>query len=187
MGIAARLLLLSRLSEKMLTNVWPEKVEARFWKKVKKTVRCWEWQAARSSDNYGIYGTGEKTLHGAPRTMSAHRFSYCLTHNLKVLPKGFDVLHSCDNSICVNPAHLRMDTRLANTRDMFSKGRGKPGSRLGVPRAILKAADVLLIRRMHASKLVSLGGLARKYKVTHKTIANIINGLSWRNLGNTLT
>jgi DNA-binding MarR family transcriptional regulator len=46
----------------------------------------------------------------------------------------------------------------------------------------LGPAEVLTIRKKYASKLFTLGDLARQYKVTRKTIANIIDRVSWKNL-----
>lgn len=168
-------------------RVWSEKIEARFWNKVNKTLSCWWWLGAFSSDGYGTYGIGEKTIHGSPKTMSAHRFSYCLANNVKKLPTKLDCLHSCDNPKCVNPSHLRLDTRSANIRDMCSKGRGRPGTRAGMPRAVLSESQVRQIIAKFNSKFFAIGQLAREYKVTHKTVANIVQGKSWKNLGNTLT
>lgn len=168
-------------------KTWPEHVRERFYAKVQKTAGCWWWKGAVSSDGYGSSGTGVRTKNGGTRLVGAHKFSYMLTYNVDFIPRKFDCLHSCDNSLCVNPAHLSVNTRQANIRDCYSKGRGRPGTRPGEPRARLSANQVLEIRRKYASNLYTLGELRREYKVTHKTIADIVQGKSWKNLGNTLT
>lgn len=105
-----------------------------------------------------------------------------LENNVASIPRSQDCLHACDNKLCVNPAHIRVDSRKANIRDCYSKGRGRPGTRPGEPRAVLSANDVIVIRRKYASKLFTLGDLARQYKVTRKTVANIVDGKSWKTL-----
>lgn len=36
---------------------------------------------------------------------------------------GVDIMHSCDNRLCVNPAHLAIGTRSENMKDAYNKGR----------------------------------------------------------------
>lgn len=43
--------------------------------------------------------------------------------NFGPIPKGLQVLHTCDNVLCVNLNHLFLGTAKDNTRDMFEKGR----------------------------------------------------------------
>ena len=39
------------------------------------------------------------------------------------IPKGFIVMHLCDNPSCINPVHLRLGTRGNNLQDAYKKGR----------------------------------------------------------------
>ena len=89
-------------------------LEQRFWKKVNKTKNCWLWIGCISKYGYGKIGANGKTLL-APRVSWKIHFGQ--------IPKGFCVLHKCDNSRCVNPKHLFLGTQADNIHDMYKKGR----------------------------------------------------------------
>jgi hypothetical protein len=96
-----------------------------------------------------------------------------------------EICHACDTSLCVNPRHLRWDTRLANIRDMVERGRRKGirstyGERQGS--AKLKEADVLAIRAQYAAGGVSQEALGRKYGVTQTMISRIVRNVGWKHL-----
>lgn len=59
--------------------------------------------------------------------VGAHRYSWALAHG-RPAPKGSQVMHSCDNPPCVNPAHLSVGSSSDNRRDAAQKGR-IPGNR----------------------------------------------------------
>jgi hypothetical protein len=84
---------------------------------------CWEWQGGKNNIGYGMMRDG-------PKMRTTHRVSY-EEHNQSSIPSHLVVMHSCDNKLCVNPAHLSLGTRKDNTDDMIRKGRhnyfgGKP-------------------------------------------------------------
>ena len=78
---------------------------------------CWIWQGGKNNINYGMMRDGKKM-----RTV--HRVSY-EEHSQTKIPIGMSILHSCDNTLCANPAHLTIGTHQQNMRDMFLKGRAK--------------------------------------------------------------
>ena len=117
----------------------------RFWSKVKKGDRCWEWTAALTSDGYGRFWLDAKTL-------GAHRISWEIANG--AIPKGFCVCHRCDNPRCVRPDHLFLGTNADNLRDMRQKGRNSAppdnrGERCGMSK--LTARQVLEIRRRRSN------------------------------------
>jgi hypothetical protein len=93
-------------------------IETRLYRNVIKNSKtdCWEWQGAVNNIGYGFIRDND--LQGMRTT---HRVSYEATHG--TIPKGMCVLHTCDNTICVNPDHLWAGTRKENARDMFQKNR----------------------------------------------------------------
>lgn len=53
--------------------------------------------------------------------VNASRVAWELTFG--EIPKGLEVLHSCDNRLCVNPEHMRLGTHRENMQDCIRKGR----------------------------------------------------------------
>jgi len=86
----------------------------RFFEKINKTEKCWNWIAGKDKDGYGKIKIDGKMV-------QAHRASWVI-HNGDI-PNGMCVLHRCDNPSCVNPEHLFIGTRLDNARDRDVKGR----------------------------------------------------------------
>jgi hypothetical protein len=77
----------------------------RFMDKVWKTENCWIWTAACNWYTYGLFAVKR-------RNQAAHRWLY--EHLNGPLKTGLQVLHECENPICVNPAHLSAGTRSQN-------------------------------------------------------------------------
>lgn len=98
-----------------------ETLMERFLKKTEKTDGCWLWKDIVGSHGYG-------SLSFRMGRLLAHRVSYELFNG--DIPKGYFVLHKCDNRKCVNPAHLFTGTQKDNVEDMESKGRDKKFSKL---------------------------------------------------------
>jgi hypothetical protein len=77
-------------------------------------TQCWEWPSYRDPKGYGcIIFDGFK--------FSVHRLSF--QHYKGRIPKGFVVMHECDNPACFNPDHLYLGTQKENVHDMVRKQR----------------------------------------------------------------
>lgn len=143
----------------------------RFWQKV--DVRgpddCWTWLATRHPRGYGfIWFEG--------RNHYAHRISWLLENG--PIPEGMGVCHHCDNTFCVNPAHLFLGTQADNSRDAAKKGRLERGA--GKTKTKLTRVDVLEIRRRYREgrRRIQLD-LAREFGLSESHIGKVVKRNSW--------
>lgn len=86
--------------------------------KVNPTSGCWEWIGAPRANLYGMLKVGRSMVY-------AHRFSYALHKG--PIPDGMQVLHQCDNRLCINPEHLHLGTHLDNMREASERNRMRKG------------------------------------------------------------
>ncbi len=99
---------------------------------------CWLWEKS-----IGNHGYGNFCMHGtvmtAPR--AAAKAFICAE-----IPPGVQVLHKCDNKLCVNPDHLELGTHQENMRQASDRGltRNQYGSVFSDP---IKIARILADNR----------------------------------------
>lgn len=144
----------------------------RFWEKVVFTEGgCWPWgggvackkRGEPRSRGRGILFVSKKPK---PLTILAAKVSFEL-HKGQV-PEGLCVCHSCDEPLCVNPAHLFLGTSGDNSKDMGRKGR-HPGRRKISPdqaREILESKE-------------PARALSARYRLTESMIYRIKRRTSW--------
>lgn len=97
-----------------------DSVKQRFFAKVDKTDTCWNWTGATTATRKNrAIGYGSFLINKRP--FYAHRLSF-LMHN-GYLTEGLVVDHQCNNTLCVNPEHLKEMTSRENVwRSPIFKG-----------------------------------------------------------------
>ena len=139
--------------------------EVRFMRFVKERRNgCWEWQSTKMTYGYGTFSYEGKKV-------SAHRWAY--QWFIGEIPRGHDVMHSCDNTSCVNPEHLSTGTRSENMRQCARRGRHV--SRKGTPS--LTPKEVKEIRKLKGR--YEYAEIGEMYGVTAGNIGHIMNRRSW--------
>ena len=133
---------------------------------------CWEWTR-------GI-GGGYGSFYIKKKSFTAHRISFIIFNG--DIEENMYILHSCDNTSCVNPDHLFKGTMADNVSDMDKKGRRVVLCGEKNKKAKLKEQDVRAIRKEYATKNISQEKLGQKYKVHQRTINQIIRRETWRDI-----
>jgi len=132
----------------------------------KKPDGCWWWKGGRDVKGYGIFWHSGKTAF-------AHRVTLLLHNKIKQFNSKLHVLHSCRNTGCVNPDHLREGTREENSADKVKDGTSLRGERCHFSK--LNWLKVAEIRKSEES----VKKLASSYNVSESTIRAVINGKTW--------
>jgi hypothetical protein len=136
-----------------------DKLAARMDQKTDKSGNCHVWNGSK----VGFYGQ----IKVANKNTLAHRVAYLLANGN--VPDECDVLHQCDNPLCVNPAHLFLGSHKDNMQDKAKKGRAP---------SKLADVDIPVIRQMLIDGC-SLCSIARKFRVGHHAIGDIRDGITW--------
>lgn len=146
-----------------------------FWQHVERRGPddCWPFNGSTSDVNYG-------SVRWAGRTQRAHRIAYTLAYGQ--IPDGLNVLHSCDNPPCCNPAHLFLGTQAENSADMIRKNRVNRTARfIGAahPRAKLTEEAVFEARWLRKAGM-PWRRLAARFGVSKTTITAAVIGRTWK-------
>jgi len=134
----------------------------RFWSKVKKAGPddCWEWQAS-----FGSVGYGQFYFDGKPR--GAHRVAYLL--EIGEIPEGMQILHSCDNRACCNPAHLHVGTDSQNKQERAQRRNTEK----------LTIAEVHQIRELLQENELSQSQIGKRFGVSQAVVSAICCKKIW--------
>lgn len=148
--------------------------QKRFWNKVTidDLLGCWLWHGSLTAPV--PTGYGQMQFNG--RKQLAHRISYQLFCG--DIPGNMEVMHICDNRLCVNPAHLRVGSHADNMADMVIKGRSPNNRGEKNPSAKLTREDIGVIRKMYENGQTQ-AVIARHYMVTRQAIWRVVHQKSW--------
>lgn len=130
----------------------------RFWERVDLSDPdgCWDWTSTTNTSGPGRYGI----ISIRNKKWYVHRVVACAIFGS--IPPGHEVRHSCDNRLCVRPAHLSLGTRADNMRDLAERERGSNRTDTAVVRRALALAESGMTQRAIAAELgVSQSGVGR--------------------------
>lgn len=168
-----------------LAQLLSEKVQKRFWSKVRigGLDECWNWSTA-TIKGYGRFG-----IRSGWNEFS-HRMAWISTHKMTPPEDKPFVLHSCiGNRMCCNPVHLRCGTAQDNVDDRTNQGRerhpehhrpGLKGSRS--PRAKLTDSDVLTMRSIYSPKKFTAKMIAKIFGISLGNTYAILHRKAWTHI-----
>lgn len=108
------------------------------------------------------------------RQWRAHRLSYTLLW--AKIPEGMDLLHSCDNPLCINPQHLRPGTHAENIKEAYQKGRKSVSQGPNHPRFCLSEKQALEV----IESTDPVAAIAARFGVSKSMIYRLKNGNTWK-------
>jgi hypothetical protein len=132
---------------------------------------CREWTGAKHSTGYGaVWNPGKKLI-------KSHRFAWALENG--PIPDGMQVLHRCDNRLCVNVDHLFLGSNTDNYKDKISKGRDRKACGAKNHASKYAAEDIRRMREAHLFG-ASQTDLAKVYGSTQGHIGKIVRRELWQ-------
>lgn len=160
-------------------------IEERFWQKVRKggDNDCWVWGGAMYVQGYGKLYAG-RNERGSAYFYRAHRLSWSIANGCPV-PEGQDVLHSCDNRVCVNPRHLRVGSDAENAGDRATRERGKEHRQRGEMNDNAKLTEdqvrqiIAELRRLPRRSQAEIG---RRFGIKQPQVSRIMRRVNWAHL-----
>lgn len=144
-------------------------IMSRFWSLVNRRTadECWVYQGYVSDRGYGHFSIGHQRI-------GAHRFAWLVSRG--DIPTNRVVCHNCDNTRCVNPSHLRLDTQKGNLHESVRKGRKRTW---GVQK--LNAEHVREIR-LRAAAGQPQQDIAAVFGISRNHVSSIVHRTSWAHL-----
>lgn len=131
---------------------------------------CWIWKTF-NGETYPMF------LFNKTPTR-AHRVSFLMFKG--AISPGDVVMHTCDNTGCVNPDHLILGSQKQNIHDCMKKKRFVRGTESHL--AKLDVRSVVAIRKLWETKKLRQQDLANAFGMSQTAIYKIVNNLKWKEL-----
>lgn len=140
---------------------------------------CWVWRFGKTKSGYGKFAFVRRLeAENQKVTKMAHHVAFNIAYG-RWPAAGLLLMHSCDRTSCVNPAHLAEGTPKQNSEDMTRKGRQTRGEDLHTNK--LTEPQVIEIRAKFDAGS-SINDLGKEFGVTPGNIWFIGKRKSWKHL-----
>ncbi len=133
---------------------------------------CFNWTGGTNDRKYG-------KIYAHRKTRYVHRVMWEISNGRYLEPHEV-VMHRCNNSLCCNPAHLKLGTLIENTQDAHADGLMTNNRRGKKRRKNLTVIEVLKIKL--ALRYRSAWSVAGSFGIGHTTVRDIRSEKSWKHI-----
>lgn len=134
--------------------------------------QCWIWTGFIMDNGYGKCNSLPEVL--------THRYAWLITNGS--IPDGLDVLHKCDNRMCVNPDHLFVGTHQDNMDDKITKGNQVRGETCVQHKVTEEQVREIRRRYKRYSHKHGSGALAREFGIGEVEVWRIVMLKRWEHV-----